>query len=136
MKSLIVAGLVSLVPSVVLAEGCTLEGGVVVAKVEAMNQMMMDLDVPGFVEAIKAEIGLDLGDSLTSVTEIYADGFEGCDTIAQRSDLGGMVQNVVMFNGRVGPLFGYWLAVPQGDGHRVISFTLNTDLEKVMENLR
>lgn len=136
MKAIIAAGIVSLAPSIALAEGCSLDGGVVVAKVEAMNQMMLDLDVAGFVAAIKAEIGLDLGDSLGGISEIYGAGFEGCETIAQRSDLGGMVQNVVMFNGKVGPLFGYWLAVPQGDGHRVISFTLNTDLEKVMENLR
>ncbi|MDP3195216.1 hypothetical protein [Tabrizicola sp.] len=136
MKALIVAGLVSLAPTVALSEGCVLEGGTVVAKVEAMNQMMLNLDVAGFVGAIKDEIGLDLGDSLSGVTDIYAAGFDGCETIAQRSDLGGMVQNVVMFNGKVGPLFGYWLAVPQGDGHRVISFTLDTDLEKVMGNLR
>ncbi len=136
MKALILAGLVSLAPTVALAEGCTLDGGVVVAKVEAMNQLMLDLDVAGFVAAIKEEIGLDLGDSLNGVAEIYSAGFDGCDTIAQRSDLGGMVQSVVMFNGKVGPLFGYWLSVPKGDGYRVISFTLNTDLEKVMANLR
>jgi hypothetical protein len=136
MKALIVAGLVSLAPTVAFAEGCALDGGTVVAKVEALNQRMLDLDVAGFVAAIKDEIGLDLGDSLSGVSEIFAAGFDGCATIAQRSDLGGMVQNVVMFNGKVGPLFAYWLAVPQGDGHRVISFTLDTDLEKVMANLR
>lgn len=136
MKAMIAAGLVSLAPAVALAEGCTLEGGVAVAKVEAMNQMMLELDVAGFVEAIKAEIGIDVAESLAGLSDLYSGGFEGCATIAQRSDLGGMVQNVVMFNGAAGPLFGYWLAVPQGDGHRVISFSLNTDLEKVMDNLR
>ncbi|KAF0116253.1 MAG: hypothetical protein FD150_423 [Rhodobacteraceae bacterium] len=136
MKAMIAAGLVCLAPTFALAEGCAPDGGTVVAKVEAMNQMMLDLDFAGFVSAIKTEIGIDLGTSLDGLPDIYGDGFDGCATIAQRTDLGGMVQNVVMFNGKVGPLFGYWLAVPQADGHRVISFTLNTDLEKVMENLR
>lgn len=136
MKAVIFAGLVAVAPSVAVAAGCAPDGGVVVEKVETMNQMMLDLDVSGFVAAIKTEIGIDLADSLNGLPGIYADGFEGCATIAQRSDLGGMVQNVVMFNGKAGPLYGYWLAVPNPDGHRVISFTLNTDLQIVMENLR
>ena len=78
MKALIVAGLVSLAPTVAFAEGCALDGGTVVAKVEALNQMMLELDVAGFVAAIKDEIGLDLGESLSGVSEIFAAGFDGC----------------------------------------------------------
>ncbi|MFP5480960.1 MAG: hypothetical protein ACLGIE_14940 [Alphaproteobacteria bacterium] len=136
MKAILVAGLLSIVPSLALAEGCAPEGGTTVAKVESMNQLMLDLDIAGFVAAIKTEIGIDLGTSLDGLSSIYGEGFTGCATIAQRSDLGGMVQNVVMFDAKVGPLFTYWLAVPQDGGHRVISFTLDTELEKVMAKLR
>jgi hypothetical protein len=136
MKAAILAGLVVLAPTLALAEGCALDGGTVIGRVEAMNQMVLDLDIPGLVAAIKQQVGIDVAADMGKVAEIFADGFNGCTTIAQRVDQGGMVQNVVMFDGKVGPLFGYWLAVPQGNEHRIISFTFHTDLDQVMGHLR
>jgi hypothetical protein len=94
-----------------LAEGCALDGGKVIGRVEAMNQMVLDLDIPGLVAAIKQQVGIDVAADMGKVAEIFADGFNGCTTIAQRVDQGGMVQNVVMFDGKVGPLFGYVITV-------------------------
>ena len=135
-KALVTAALLAISPFAAQAEGCAPLGGIEIAKVEAMNQMILDLNFSGFATAIKTEIGIDIKEDINSIAEIFGDGFDGCATVAQRSDTGGMVQNVVIFNGKPGPLFGYWLSIPTEDGYRLLSFTIHTDLGQVMSSLR
>lgn len=117
------------------AEGCAPEGGTVLPEVEALNQKILDKDFSGFAEGVKAHIGVDVAQAMNSVAQIFADGFDGCTTIAQRTDTGGMVQNVVVFDGKPGPLFGYWLAMSQNGKFRLLSFNIDTDLDAVMGKL-
>lgn len=135
-KAATITGLLALLAGQAHAAGCAPEGGIEIAKIEAMNQMVLDMDFDGFARAIKDEVGIDIADGVKSVADIFTEGFVSCATIAQRKDLGGMVQNVVMFEAKVGPLFGYWLATPSGGDYKVVSFSLNTDLDEVMANLR
>jgi hypothetical protein len=136
MKAGLAAGLLCLLPTVVLAEGCRLEGGITVAEVEALNQMMLDLDVDRFSATIEKELGSTDAEQMRQIAEVYKDGFHGCTTIAQRVDLGGMVQNLVFFNGKTAPLFVYWMAVDDGERHVLMSFKFSTVLDDVMVALR
>lgn len=136
MKPIALAGLLALAPLAAHAEGCAPEGGVEVASFEAMNQLMLDSDFAGFAGAIQQAVGTDVAEAMGQIGSIFADGFDGCTTIAQRVDTGGMVQNLVVFHGKPGPLFGYWMGMPDGDGYRVLSFNINTDLDKVMSLMR
>ena len=136
MRGFIVAWLIGLTPTVGFAEGCSLEGGTTLVKVEAMNQMMLDRKVDRFSAMIKAELGGDVANQMGRLAEMYKDGFHGCATIAQRVDIGGMVQNVVFFNGKSAPLFIYWMAVAESDREVLLSFKFSTNLDEVMSALR
>lgn len=129
-------GLLAIGAGCVQAEGCPPEAGVTLPEVEAMNQLVLNNDFAGLAAAIKTQMGLDLGSGFSDLQKVYAAGFEGCATVVQRTDVGGMIQSVIVFDGKVGPLYGYWLAVPKGEGHRLLSFNLNTSLDVVMAGLR
>lgn len=118
-----------------LAEGCAPKNGIAITKIEAMNQMMVNMDLQGFAAGILAEIGVDLTGSMGGVADIFANGFQNCATIAQRVDVGGMVQSVVVYNADVGPLFAYWMAVPASGDYRILSFTFDTELDAVLGKL-
>jgi hypothetical protein len=118
------------------AEGCAPEGGEVIAEIEAMNQMVLANDMAGYVAAIKGYIGVDVTASIEQVAQVFTEGFEGCTTIAQRFDTGGMVQNVVVYHGKVGPLFGYWQFYAKDGGFALLTFNLNTDITAIMADLR
>jgi hypothetical protein len=136
MKAGLVAGSLALMPALALAEGCALSGGVVLSKVEALNQLMLDLDLARFAARVEAELGGQITGEMTEVAEIYAEGFDGCVTFAQRVDQGGMVQNLVMFEGKTAPLYLYWLAVKEGEREVLMSLQFSTDLDDVMAKLR
>jgi hypothetical protein len=69
------------------------------------------------------------------VAQVFTDGFDGCSTIVQRVDTGGMVQSVVVYHGKVGPLFGYWQSYSKDGDFAMLTFNLNTDLNAVMASL-
>ena len=76
MKAAILAGLVVLAPTLALAEGCALDGGTVIGRVEAMNQMVLDLDIPGLVAAMEERV--------TYYHEVVEAGMEKvCETVNQ-----------------------------------------------------
>jgi hypothetical protein len=136
MKVGVAAGLLCLAPTIALAEGCSLADGITVTKVEALNQMMLDLDIDRFSETVRQELGGDIADQMSQLSEMFQDGFHGCATIVQRVDRGGMVQNLVMFDGKVGPLYFYWAAVKEGEREVILFLRFSTSLGDVMAELR
>ena len=132
----IAAGLLFLSPTAVVAEGCRLEDGIAVPAIESMNQMLLDLDVQGFAAAIQDELGGDVTEQMSQLAEMYKDGFHGCTTIAQRVDRGGMIQNLVFFNGKTAPMFVYWMAAEDGGRYVLLAFKFSTVLDDVMVALR
>jgi len=118
------------------AEGCSLEGGVTVPEIEALNQLILDKKFSNFAAEINRYIGVDVAAGMDQIGSLFADGFDGCATIAQRRDIGGMTQSVVEFYGTVGPLFGYWLSAERNGKFELISFNMNTELGTVLADLR
>lgn len=136
MKTFVVAGFLALGAAAARAEGCPPDGGIAIDTVEAMNQMILENDFSGFSVAIKEKLGIDPSGGFGEIETIFKDGFTGCATVAQRTEVGGLVQNLVVFNGKRFPLYGYWLAIPEGAGYRVLSFNINTSLDQVAESFR
>ncbi|MGL4238015.1 hypothetical protein [Tabrizicola sp.] len=136
MKAIVTLGLLALGPVAAHAEGCAPDEGIAVPEIEAMNQLLLNKDFDGFSAAVEEVIGIKITGDMKPVAEIFVEGFDGCATIVQRVDVGGMVQHVVVFNGKPGPLYGYWMAIPRDDGVRIMSFIVHTDLDKVMMLLR
>jgi hypothetical protein len=73
---------------------------------------------------------------MSQLAEMYSGGFNGCATIAQRVDQGGMVQNLVMFDGKAAPLYLYWLAVKDCEREVILSFKFSTALDDMLAVLR
>jgi hypothetical protein len=118
------------------AEGCTLDGGVMIPEIEALNQLILDKKFSEFAGEINSYIGVDVAAGMDQIGTIFSAGFDGCATIAQRRDIGGMTQSVIEFYGTVGPLFGYWLSAERNGEFELISFNMNTELDTVLADLR
>lgn len=117
------------------AEGCAFDGGDSVPEIEAFNQMMLDLKFADFATALEATANMNIDGAMQSVSEIYAEGFDGCTTTLQRRDVGGLIQHLVIFHGKDGPLYVYWLYTGTGAQFTLLQFTLDSDLD-ILENLR
>ncbi|MFT4151487.1 MAG: hypothetical protein QM656_14905 [Paracoccaceae bacterium] len=136
MTRLTLAVVLTLAAAPALAAGCPPKDGLVLEQVEALNQMIVDRDFSGFVAGIRKHLGTDVAAPMAGIEQIFKDGFDGCTTIAQRVDTGGMVQHIVVFHGKAGPLFGYWLAMNRGEGAQILRFNINTDIDAVMAALK
>jgi hypothetical protein len=127
---------VAVVATAARSEPCDLSGGVEVPEIEELNQMVLRQDNAAFKARASALLDQQLGAGVQSLFDIYAEGFDHCATIAQRVDAGGMMQSVVLFDGTSGPLFAYWLSVPQGGKFRLLEFNLNSDIDKILSQMR
>ena len=117
------------------AEGCALAGGDSVPEIEAFNQMMLDRKFADFAATLEATANMNIDGAMQSVSQVYAEGFDGCTTTLQRSDVGGLTQHLVIFHGKAGPLFVYWLYAGTGAQFTLLQFNLDSDLD-ILENLR
>lgn len=134
-KLALAAGMVLAVSGASWAAGCAPDGGEAIDEIEAMNQMVLDQDYAGYAAAVKGYINVDVSSSLDQIAQVFAEGFEGCTTVAQRRDTGGLVQSVVVYRGKVGPLFGYWQSYQKDGAFALLTFNLNTDIDAVMGGL-
>ncbi len=65
-------------------------------------------------------------------------GFDGCTTIVQRVDTGGMVQEVTIFNmpNNAGPLSLYMVAAPIDGKLTPLLFNYNSAVDEVLDKMR
>lgn len=118
------------------AEGCAPPDGVAVPRVELLNQMVLDQNFLGFAKSVEADTGQNVRGGLNSIATTFEAGFDGCTTLVQRRDVGGMVQSVVMYHGKAGPLFGFFRTAEIKGEVKLVTFSLNTSSEEILEKLR
>lgn len=80
----------------------------------------------------------DIAPSLRQIKGLFPNGFESCQTIVQRVETGGMVQEVTTFNIQNNdiPLALYLLAIPTRGEMIVVQFQFHTTLSQVFDELR
>lgn len=122
-------------PVMARAEGCAIAGAEPIPEIEALNQILLNRDFTGLATAVNDQIGVNISDGMQKIAALFAAGFDGCTTIAQRRDTGGLVQSVIVFHGKVGPLFMYWRSATYEGKFVLLSFSLNTDMDSVMDKL-
>ena len=78
------------------------------------------------------------GDGINQLAGLFPDGFESCQTIVQRHDAGGMVQEVTTFNirGNLGPMSLYLMAAPLRGELEISNINFNTTMSEVLDSLR
>ena len=78
------------------------------------------------------------GEGTSQLMGLFPDGFESCQTVAQRRDVGGMVQEVSTFNiaGQSSPMSLNLLAMPIRGEMQISLITFNTRMGAVLEELR
>ncbi|MEM8579004.1 MAG: hypothetical protein AAGF60_14235 [Pseudomonadota bacterium] len=78
------------------------------------------------------------GDATERLKTLFPSGFESCQTIAQRRDMGGMVQEVTTFNirGNTAPMSIYLLAAPLRGEMQISYVNFNTTMNDVLDSLR
>ncbi|WP_299294598.1 hypothetical protein [uncultured Tateyamaria sp.] len=78
------------------------------------------------------------GEAVGSLEGLFPNGFESCQTVVQRIDVGGMVQEISTFNikGLKGPMSVYLLALPTRGSLEISYVTFDTTMSKVLNELR
>jgi hypothetical protein len=98
-------------------------------------------DFDGFA-AVTTEVmgnnGSALDAPLKQLRGLIPNGFDGCQTIVQRRDVGGMIQEVSTFTlrGQAFPISVYLLAIPIRGEMKIGYVGFNTSLVSVLENLK
>ena len=131
----LVSAFASCMAGTAFAEGCAFDGGASVPEIEAFNQMMLDRKFADFAAALEATANMNIDGAMQSVSQVYAEGFDGCTTTLQRREVGGLTQHLVIFHGKAGPLFVYWLYAGTGAEFALLQFNLDSGLD-ILENLR
>ncbi len=127
----ILAALLAATAGTAHAQACAFSGDTVQPDIDSFNQMMLDDRYDDFTAAMQASMGTDLTETMAQLVQIYPGGFSACTTIAQRSDVGGMVQELVIFDSANGPLFIYWAYVAGPDGFRLLAYSIDSDSDAI-----
>ena len=78
------------------------------------------------------------GGALDQLEKLFPTGFDSCQTVVQRRDLGGMAQEVITFNAKAhaAPMSLYLLATPIRGEMTITYVNFNTKMIEVLDNLR
>jgi hypothetical protein len=117
----------------VSAQGCPPENGETVSEIENFNQLIIDADVEGLSAGLD-EAGVDATAIVKVLAENFTQGFSGCTTLVQRSDIGTMKQTVVAFSGSGPVVYFYWRTATIRDKFYVISLSLQTEQSKIFDD--
>lgn len=120
---------------------CEMRGAVAVPVLEAAKRAFLDTDFERFLDlgtALMQDKRDVLEGPLVRLKMIAPGGFESCQTIVQRRDAGGLVQEVTTFNiaGQSFPMSLYLQAAPIRGEWRITSLTFNSVLSSVLDELR
>lgn len=118
---------------------CAFTGPTLFPEMEAAKAAFLAGDYPGFFALAAAQMpGTDGVALMAGITGAVPDGFASCTTVLQREDVGGLVQEITLFQlpeGN-GPISVY-IQSALIDGKRVIlQFSFDSTLANVLQNLR
>ncbi|NJM84608.1 MAG: hypothetical protein HC844_21190 [Tabrizicola sp.] len=118
---------------------CSFTGPTVFPEMETAKAAFLTGDYQGFFGLAAAQMPNTDGVALMAgITEAVPDGFASCTTVVQREDVGGLVQEITLFQlpeGK-GPISVY-VQSALIDGQRVIlQFSFDTTFANVLEKLR
>lgn len=107
---------------------------------EAVKAAFFAGDFERFAEIGTAHINggpASLGGGVMQLSAAFPNGFESCQTIVQRVDVGGMVQEITTFNvaGQTRPIAVYMLGAPVRGDIQITDLTFDTTLRAVLDDL-
>ncbi len=118
---------------------CAFTGPTVFPEMEAAKAAFLAGDYDGFFAQAAAQMPNTDGVALMAgITQAVPDGFASCTTVVQREDVGGLVQEITLFQlpEAKGPISVY-VQSALIDGQRVIlQFSFDSTLANVLEKLR
>lgn len=120
---------------------CVMNDAEVFPEVEAAKTQFLKSDHEAFIDTLRVSMG-DNADALVRPMEqlsiVFPNGFDRCQTIVQRVDRGGMVQDVTVFedDNSPFPIALYLLAFPAGDRMVIGFMNFNTEMGEVLDELK
>jgi hypothetical protein len=141
-KQLLTASVFAAVTTTAQAQSvCEMSGAVPVPLFEQAKAAFLREDFDGFADVtteVMGDNGRALDAPLKQLRGLIPNGFDGCQTIVQRRDVGGMIQEVSTFTlrGQAFPISVYLLAIPIRGEMKIGYVGFNTSLVSVLENLK
>ncbi len=118
---------------------CAFTGPTVFPELEAAKTAFLGGDYAGFFALAAAQMPNEDGVALMAgIAEGVPDGFESCATVVQREDVGGLVQEITLFQlpGGQGPISLYVQSALINGQRVILQFSFDSTLGKVLEKLR
>jgi hypothetical protein len=118
---------------------CAFTGPTVFPEMEAAKAAFLAGDYPGFFALAAAQMPNADGVALMAgITEAVPDGFASCTTVVQREDVGGLVQEITLFQlpeGK-GPISVYVQSALINGQRVILQFSFDSTLSDVLEKLQ
>jgi hypothetical protein len=118
---------------------CAFTGPTIFPELEAVEAAFLTGDYAGFAALIRASIpSLDEAAITSGVAQAVPGGFESCTTVIQREDVGGLVQEVTLFelpDGK-GTISLYLQSALVKGERKITQFSFDGTLTAVLEKLR
>lgn len=114
---------------------CALAEGTAIPEIEALNALVLAAKFDEVTQALSVRMGGLAPDLLAGVAAAYPQPFTSCTTLVQRTEIGGLVQEIVVFEGAQ-PLFVYWVSGPLSGEIGPLSFNMNSTFGEVLQSLQ
>ncbi|MGL5009572.1 MAG: hypothetical protein ACRC6I_06785 [Paracoccaceae bacterium] len=142
MRSFRLAGLMTLLSMTAACAqepSCAFTGTTIFPELEGAEAAFLAGDYDRFVSLAGAAMPQLDGAALTApLAEAVPDGFSTCSTILQREDVGGLVQELTVFTtgDGAGIVVLYMQSALIGEGRRILQFSFDSDLNKMLALLQ
>lgn len=122
-------------PAFAEAPVCALATGTPIPEIEALNALVLAGKFDEITQTLSVRMGGLAPDLLDALAAAYPQPFTSCTTLVQRGDDGGLVQEIVAFEG-VQPLFVYWVSGPFAGAVGPLNFNMNSNFVEVLQSLQ
>jgi len=125
----------------VAAPVCEMRGAEAFEVLDASKAEFLKGDFEAFADKASAVMGSgrdSLDEPIAQLAGLFPDGFESCQTVLQRKEPGGMVQEVTTFNIKDTdfPMSLYLAAMPIRGEWQIVHLNFDTSVTKVLDSLR
>lgn len=120
---------------------CEMRGAEAFDVLEASKAEFLKGEFETFADKASAVMGdgrKSLDEPIARLEGLFPDGFESCQTVLQRTEPGGMVQEVTTFNIKDTkfPMSLYLAALPIRGELQIVYLNFDTSITKVLDTLR
>lgn len=137
MKIALAAALVLSLCAPAMAKGpvCALKDDPGLTELQPLQALVLAGRFGDVTKALSDRMGGLDPNLLKPIADAYTKPFASCTTLVVRRDIGGLAQEIDVFEADGQPLFVYWVSGPFKGAQGVVSFNMNSAFDPILQML-